>query len=225
MTCLDSIDFEWNKTAYILKNNYEHPNHHQYRTLTKRNVTKESLNKQLSNAKEEEKTELRDKLMNDNTFQATKMFNKGASVGELVIHLIDTDRFVKATTNNPNSSRSHTLVFVEFSHKDKPEQNANIVIGDFAGVENTFACGNQKVINDFLSIARDDDFKLPFYSTEKIGEFLDPYGPNTFTGPDQISKMNDMKSKCVAEQKGGAATVSIEKPITDALYDFITDCP
>ena len=248
LTCINSIDFEWNKTAYKLKTTYEHPNHHQYRTLTKRGLTKELLNKRLNEVKEDERDALRDKLMNDNTFQQTKIFDKGTSVGELVIHLIDTDRFVKATTNNPNSSRSHTLVFVEFSHKDKPEQNANIIIGDFAGVENTFACANPKVINDFVSISRDDDFKLPFYSTEKIGKNLDPYGPNTFIGEEQEEKMNEMKAKCnpvtgshdgiaepktstgsddgIAEQNtyvGDAIvepTPPEEKPITDALYDF-----
>lgn len=81
-------------------------------------------------------------------------FEKGASLGEVMIYLIDTDRLVKATTNNPNSSRSHSLVFVKLI-SDKDKDNGCIIIGDFAGVENVFNCGDPKIIGDFSNIRSD----------------------------------------------------------------------
>lgn len=91
-------------------------------------------------------------------------FTQGASLAETMIYLIDTDRFVKATTNNPNSSRSHVLIFV---HLTKPGSNpVDLIVGDFAGVENKFQCDNPDVISKFLNIKRDNTNE-PYYSTEK----------------------------------------------------------
>lgn len=67
-------------------------------------------------------------------------------------YLIDDDRLVKATTNNPNSSRSHVLCFLKLTGGPKP---ANIIIGDLAGVENTFNCKNPLEIRKFFNVKRD----------------------------------------------------------------------
>ena len=88
---------------------------------------------------------------------------KSTDIGSVLIDLIDTDRFVKATTNNPNSSRSHVLVYVQLSKENK---SAILVIGDLAGVENEFKCGEFETVQNFLNIQRDLDEGRRFYSTE-----------------------------------------------------------
>ena len=102
-----------------------------------------------------------------------------ATLGEVIIHIIDADRFVKATTNNPNSSRSHTLVFVKLikpsndtqsEQEPKEPKELNIIVGDFAGVENAFACENPETIKEFTNVKRDnfkeDGKEVPYYSRE-----------------------------------------------------------
>ena len=93
-------------------------------------------------------------------------FSVGTTFGEVMMYLVDSDRFVKATTNNPNSSRSHTLVFVKLKNGNK---EGNIIVGDFAGVENVFQCENYETINAFLNQSRDGDDK-PYYSGEFFGD-------------------------------------------------------
>jgi len=115
-----------------------------------------------------------------------RSFKENTLLGELLIYLIDTDRFVKATTNNPNSSRSHTLVYLEFTNesleitneslelKDNQVKTCKLIIGDFAGVENKFKCDDDEVKKRFFNIARDDGSGLPYYSTEVIRGNPDP---------------------------------------------------
>jgi hypothetical protein len=100
--------------------------------------------------------------------KSTIEFNN-KTLGETLIHLIDTDRFVKATTNNPNSSRSHVLVFVNMKKPgDKDTQDINLIVGDFAGVENKFYCDDVNTLVKFLNIKRDDKEAKQYYSTESI---------------------------------------------------------
>ena len=95
-------------------------------------------------------------------------FNANKPLGEVLIHLIDTDRHVKATTNNPNSSRSHVTVVLKLRKKsdnlDKSDE-LRLVVGDFAGVENAFDCNNFQVQKDFANIKRDNT-ERPFYVDE-----------------------------------------------------------
>ncbi len=69
-------------------------------------------------------------------------------------YLIDDDRLVKATPNNPNSSRSHVLCFLKLTGRSNLKP-ANIIIGDLAGVENTFNCKNPLEIRKFFNVKRD----------------------------------------------------------------------
>ena len=89
------------------------------------------------------------------------------TLGETMIYLIDTDRYVKATTNNPNSSRSHVIVYVKLTNPDTGK-TANLIVGDFAGVENTFQCENIATVNSLLNIKRDKSDEL-YYSSELKG--------------------------------------------------------
>lgn len=66
------------------------------------------------------------------------MTSQPYNLSRIIAHTIDTDRLVKATTNNPNSSRSHVLVFVKID-PDR-EDGPCLIVGDFAGVENEFVC-------------------------------------------------------------------------------------
>ena len=85
----------------------------------------------------------------------TKTFAAGTLLGEFIIHLVDVDRVVKATTNNPNSSRSHVLVFIHLSHSSDLTKNAFLIFGDFAGVENAFTCNDQATKEAYAKIKRD----------------------------------------------------------------------
>ena len=51
----------------------------------------------------------------ENGLGTEKQFEQYESLAKVIIYLIDTDRHVKATTNNPNSSRSHSLIFVNLN--------------------------------------------------------------------------------------------------------------
>ncbi|MFY7728133.1 MAG: hypothetical protein ACOVRN_01305 [Flavobacterium sp.] len=175
-------------SRFVLKEPYTHINHHQYRVLTDGAdenkmdiIAKVSANGMISytnvngndlGSKEPE-----------NALIIQHVFEEGTSLGAVAIHLIDTDRFVKATTNNPNSSRSHTLIFVKLIRTDKSKgSDGNIIIGDFAGVENAFACEDPLTIGKFLSVMRapkSNEPQVPYYSTEAYNGDPDPYGKLT----------------------------------------------
>ena len=146
------IKFKYNENGFVSESDYTHKIIHDYRF---ENMTKEFADN-----------------ITGNFGAKTKIFKKGSSLGEIIINLVDTDRFVKATTNNPNSSRSHTLVFLKLKKNGGDIEEANIVVGDFAGVENEFDCGNPDVLNKFLNRKREDKDsnvnKTLFYSHNAI---------------------------------------------------------
>ena len=80
------------------------------------------------------------------------LFEKGTLFADILTIVVDLDRFVKATTNNPQSSRSHTLIFLDFYRKVNISKR--IIVGDFAGVENIFDCDDKYVINAFQDIKK-----------------------------------------------------------------------
>ena len=51
-------------------------------------------------------------------------------LGEFVEYLVDRDRNVKATTNNPQSSRSHSLIYIELIKSDKGSITYETIITD-----------------------------------------------------------------------------------------------
>lgn len=85
------------------------------------------------------------------------VFNDKSTLGEIVIHLVDNDRFVSATTNNPNSSRSHSLIFIKLiKNINNINYETTLIIGDFAGVENLFDCELDEFQYKFNNVKRDD---------------------------------------------------------------------
>ena len=193
------INFQYSEEkGFVLEQDYVHENYHQYRALKKRtgNKTKEYVAictdegyKYYEYSESEDhhnNVEIKfpegiipDEPVDFIALIRMHIFKEGTSLGAVAIHLIDTDRFVKATTNNPNSSRSHTLIFVKLvPAKDSGRLPGNIIIGDFAGVENKFACKDKdnSTIRKFLDVKRDDKSGNLYYSTEKLGQNLDPIG-------------------------------------------------
>lgn len=107
----------------------------------------------------------------DRTSSDTTEFAKGSPLGNVLIHLIDTDRYVKATTNNPNSSRSHVVVSLKFVGA-KEEDSVSVVVGDFAGVENEFDCNDDINILEPLTnmkIKDENGIEVRFYNKYKHG--------------------------------------------------------
>jgi len=78
-----------------------------------------------------------------------KIFKKDTKIGKILEYIIDNDRLVFATTNNPNSSRSHSLSFLKFTGNGK---EVTLIVGDFAGVENIFNCDDGNTIDKFKEI-------------------------------------------------------------------------
>jgi hypothetical protein len=110
-------------------------------------------------------------------------FYEGSPIAMYIIHAIDNDRFVKATENNPNSSRSHSLIFLEFvtgdiNNVDKTSPYGKLIVGDFAGVENRFDCESDTTKNKLLTVRRDFGDKItPFYKDPALG-YLTPGNTN-----------------------------------------------
>ncbi len=104
-------------------------------------------------------------LVRTNESGANTAFEERAPMGQVLIHIIDSDRYVKATPNNPNSSRSHALVVIKFK-KMNGEAGPTLIIGDFAGVENSFDCGDMSTLKSFSDVRIDGDRrKNKFYTT------------------------------------------------------------
>ena len=139
--------------GFLLDNAYTHNIHHQFR---------------VNKVEGEDESEL----------GTEKQFEQYESLAKIIIYLIDTDRHVKATTNNPNSSRSHSLIFVNFKSSIDKNKNAYLIVGDFAGVENEFNCDNPSVLTDFQNIMGQDGNRFYENEQDKDGK-LDPIGSNT----------------------------------------------
>ena len=157
-------------------------------------------------------------------------FKDGKSLGETMIYLIDTDRFVKATTNNPNSSRSHILVFVKLTRRgtnvtvrpdEKKDKIVNIIVGDFAGVENRFQCGKPDVISRFLKIPRDDGSGVAYYSTEPLVingiTEMDPINGGASLEKTENSVISNETTNNIDYDE---SKISEYSKITDPIYDF-----
>jgi len=122
-----------------------------------------------------------------------KTFNIGDNIGKVIQYLIDDDRLVKATTNNPNSSRSHVLCFLKLKNNNKATKEANIIIGDLAGVENTFNCNNSSEISNFFNMKRDGK-DTRFYKDEIIAKDDGTFDVDLIYGGDPRNLSSDEKS-------------------------------
>jgi len=121
------------------------------------------------------------------------------TLGKFLEILIDKDRHVMATTNNPQSSRSHVLAFIKFkgidgvnSKSDKvPEchseedATATLIVGDFAGVENEFNHKDvQNTLVKYANVKKNNTDSL-FYDVDGLTKDL---GVHAFTPRDNGNK-------------------------------------
>jgi hypothetical protein len=58
-------------------------------------------------------------------------------------------RLIAPTKNNPDSSRSHVLILIEFFKPGETSPHSKMVICDLAGVEDRFKCGISDIITSF----------------------------------------------------------------------------
>ena len=115
-----------------------------------------------------------DKLKHAYHVNMNKPVEEFTTMGQVLKQLVDVDRYVKATTNNPQSSRSHVLVFIQFcSDADGTNDIRNLIIGDFAGKENEFQCAEIDTIVAFLNTKIENPESkypgYPFYSAQLMG--------------------------------------------------------
>ena len=120
-----------------------------------------------------------------------------ANLEQIIYYLIETDRLIKATPNNPNSSRSHVLCFLKL--KTSKNKEANIIIGDLAGVENEFKCNTVNDIKKLFNKKRDNT-NQKFYQTEftKVGDgqiLIDPYKGGVGGGEKLVMTSNENNLK------------------------------
>jgi hypothetical protein len=131
-----------------------------------------------------------------------KKFEIGTPLGDIMQHLIDKDRLVKATPNNPNSSRSHILCFLKFNlcnKSNKEKKTHNIIFGDLAGVENRFNCNDTFEIGNFLSVKKQGTTQT-FYQNEIDSGFnFDPVfgggNPHKFSDETEKNKFIGLMNK------------------------------
>ena len=90
-----------------------------------------------------------------------------ADIGQVITYFVDKIRHVSATTNNNNSSRSHILIFINVTGCK------TLVIGDLAGVENQFNCGNFYTKKGFINQPDINNSKEGFYFKQKFFNIFD----------------------------------------------------
>lgn len=119
---------------------------------------------------------------NGNDNGKTYFFKKNTPLGLVITFLVDIDRIVKATMNNPQSSRSHVLVYVDMNYDIKKKQNiinkkVNLIVGDFAGIENEFNCKDPVTINTMYNqpnkLKKDELFYMDAIIPNKDSENID----------------------------------------------------
>lgn len=158
------IPFTYKSGYFKLNDTYEHLNNHIDRV------------KLIYNTEKDKNWDLIDNIT---TFQPE------SKLGEVLSHLIDKDRFVKATLNNPNSSRSHTLIFIKLM--DDKKRVANLIIGDFAGVENKLDCTDNEILERLLNSKGDINPTQPFYSQNTEFNYkTEPSCINLVSSPDDV---------------------------------------
>lgn len=109
------------------------------------------------------------KLSTNNDEKTYPLYQK--ELGEVLKELVDVDRLVRATPNNRKSSRSHALICIHFYKGNEISKKDNylnsLIIGDLAGKENEFKCGDINTILTFLNEQIKDNSpnaNKPFYS-------------------------------------------------------------
>lgn len=259
----------FNLKEFRLDSDYNHSNIHLYRTDKEKSNPNMDLNELV-------KDKIESKILSINNLVAKgitshlnkniKTFPKNTNLGELVTFLVDTDRLVKATTNNPNSSRSHTLVYLKFelvechavgdkTEETNPEyigddpaskiidmvtktvgkpfymrklpKELNLIIGDFAGVENEFTCEKLNTVLNFANIKDEKEAYKSYYGNSAIpshdGNYDDGEGGNECKnykekGPSDTEKEDfNCDPDTRKENWIGGQMIHLGRPITEVV--------
>lgn len=76
------------------------------------------------------------------------------NLGQFMALLAET-RLNCGTPNNPDSSRTHLLIFMSFNASDKQKKRQHLIVADFAGVERAFECESLGVLSRFVGLPQD----------------------------------------------------------------------
>jgi len=142
-------------------------------------------------------------------------FDDRLSLGKYIVTIMDNKRSIKATTNNPVSSRSHMIIFVKLKKKDSP--SPYLVICDFAGVENRFQCDDPKVLEAFKHIRSATsckDKKSPISLCKEFDYFYDVKDQI-----DELRKDPTVKYKPVPKNDLYISSDTSDKIVRDILTD------
>ena len=126
------------------------------------------------------------------------------TLSEILKLLVDDKRKIDATSNNPQSSRSHVISTIKFG-----ENGPCLFIGDFAGVENKFDITfNKQTVSEILGKSNEEIFNTTDeYTREKnerikidiINRFLNKPGiPSVIS---EFSKIRNVRKK--PQEEGG----------------------
>jgi len=86
---------------------------------------------------------------------------KITKLGEFILATVDNIRMINPTTNNPVSSRSHVLIYIQIPNVAtngtvSTTDYKHLIFGDLAGVENKFTCNKPNTKAQFLSLPEYD---------------------------------------------------------------------
>ena len=143
-------------------------------------------------------------------------------LSEILTYIIDKDRLVFPTTNNPNSSRSHSLSFITF--KKENEKDVNLIIGDFAGVENRFNCNDTNVINKFKQIKKGDknyyDIVKDNFAQDNANEIFPEIDSTVFVLPKEEIENKKIELYNLFDKKINYKDISLEKITNDKIKNL-----
>lgn len=116
------------------------------------------------------------------------------TLSEILKLLVDDKRKIDATSNNPQSSRSHVISTIKFD-----EQGPCLFIGDFAGVENKFDITfNKKTVSEILGESNVEIFNITDEYTKEKNERIKIDIINRFLNkpgiPSVISEFSKIKN-------------------------------
>jgi len=216
--------FEYKKEEIKLVNNNNNNNQYDIRHRYNRHMFIQGFfepSKTITSGKQyevEEKTIIKNEKneKNDTMYVAKRRqtLKEGIQLGEAIRLMVDIDRYTKATTNNPQSSRSHCIVYIKMKNNNDFK---TLIIGDFAGVENTFDDKDYKTAEKMIGIKH--QYSTEKYMQQNIGktdqgsssQHVSNYLHNFDYNDNNVSKYDYMY--------GGATIAEVENEVTfDELY-------
>ena len=121
-----------------------------------------------------------------------------------IANFMDNKRNIAATANNPVSSRSHVVIFINYK-ESKTNKSSTLVLCDFAGVENKFDCDSESVLSKLATIPtkktanNKPEEQVPYYESRiadikrrNYAKLIDNDGPDLLAKASSISSdVND----------------------------------